>query len=66
MSSTPSMPSTPSTKAALATLGDFAQERRLLVVLSRDEENAWRSLRNVANIHAGLQRSTERLRRRDQ
>ena len=41
---------TPSTKAALATLGDFAQERRLLVVLSRDEENAWRSLRNVANI----------------
>ncbi len=41
---------TPSTKAALAVLGDFAAESRLLVVLSRDEETAWRSLRNVGTI----------------
>lgn len=41
---------TPNTKAALAALGDIAQEPRVLVVLSRDEETAWRSLRNVANI----------------
>lgn len=41
---------TPSTKAALAALGDFANEPRVLVVLSRDEEIAWRSLRNVANL----------------
>ncbi len=41
---------TPNTKAALAALGDFAQDSRVLVVLSRDEEIAWRSLRNVANI----------------
>ncbi len=40
----------PSTKAALGVLGDFANESRLLVVLSRDEENAWRSLRNVGNL----------------
>ena len=41
---------TPNTKAALAALGEFAQDSRVLVVLSRDEETAWRSLRNVANI----------------
>ena len=41
---------TPSTKAALAVLGDYANEPRVLVVLSRDEEIAWRSLRNVANL----------------
>ncbi len=41
---------TPNTKAALAALGESAAETRLLVVLSRDEETAWRSLRNVANI----------------
>jgi len=40
----------PSTKEALAVLGDWRDEGRLLVVLSRDEESAWRSLRNVAAI----------------
>ncbi len=40
----------PSTKAALAALGDFAAETRLLVGLSRGEETTWRSLRNVPNI----------------
>ncbi len=40
----------PSTKEALAVLGDWRDEGRLLVVLARDEESAWRSLRNVAAI----------------
>ena len=40
----------PSTKDALAVLGEWRDEGRLLVVLSRDEESAWRSLRNVAAI----------------
>ena len=38
---------TPSTKTALAILGDWLSEGRLLIVLSRDEETSWRSLRNV-------------------
>jgi large subunit ribosomal protein L4 len=41
---------TPNTKAALAALGDAATEANVLVVLSRDEETAWRSLRNVGNV----------------
>ena len=40
----------PSTKDALAVLGDWQEEGRILVVLSRDEETAWRSLRNVAAV----------------
>ena len=40
----------PSTKEALAVLGDWRDEGRLLVVLARDEESSWRSLRNVAAI----------------
>jgi large subunit ribosomal protein L4 len=40
----------PSTKAALEALGDWASEARVLVVLDRREEIAWRSLRNVANL----------------
>lgn len=42
---------TPSTKAALAALGSVA-EGKLLVVLHRDEDLAWLSLRNVAHVHA--------------
>jgi large subunit ribosomal protein L4 len=41
----------PSTKAALSVLGDWVRDGRLVVVLSRQEEAAWRSLRNVAAIH---------------
>jgi large subunit ribosomal protein L4 len=41
---------TPSTKAALSILSEWLDEGRVLVVLSRDEESAWRSLRNVAAI----------------
>ncbi|MAT61404.1 MAG: 50S ribosomal protein L4 [Micrococcales bacterium] len=40
----------PSTKDALAVLGDWKDEGRILVVLSREEETAWRSLRNVAAL----------------
>jgi len=41
---------TPSTKAALQALA-AVDGARLLVVLSRDEDLAWLSLRNVASIH---------------
>lgn len=41
---------TPSTKAALQTLEAIAGAR-VLVVLAREEECAWLSLRNVASIH---------------
>lgn len=41
----------PSTKAALKALADVAG-RKLLVVLSRTEDVAWLSLRNVASVHA--------------
>ncbi len=40
----------PSTKAALQALSTVAGSR-VLVVLTRDEDNAWLSLRNVAGIH---------------
>ena len=40
----------PSTKAALSAIESVAG-RRVLVVLHRDEEIAWLSLRNVASVH---------------
>lgn len=43
---------TPSTKAALATLKSVASCEKVLVVLGRDEDVAWLSLRNVATVHA--------------
>ncbi len=42
---------TPSTKAALAALAEVSGAK-LLVILSRDEDVAWLSLRNVASVHA--------------
>lgn len=42
---------TPSTKAALASLAAVGGAK-LLVILSRDEDVAWLSLRNVASVHA--------------
>src|SRR3981189_1234518 len=38
---------TPSTKAAMATLHTVAESRRVLVVLSREDDLGWMSLRNV-------------------
>jgi large subunit ribosomal protein L4 len=43
---------TPSTKAALAALKAVATSDRVLVVLHRDEDLAWLSLRNAASVHA--------------
>ncbi|MGJ3507599.1 50S ribosomal protein L4 [Enemella sp. A6] len=43
---------TPSTKAALAALAAVTESTKVLVVLSRDEDLAWLSLRNVQTVHA--------------
>ena len=43
---------TPSTKAAVAALGAVTSSDKVLVVLHRDEDLAWLSLRNVAKVHA--------------
>jgi large subunit ribosomal protein L4 len=42
---------TPSTKSALAALARVAQTDKVLVVLHRDDDLAWVSLRNVATVH---------------
>ena len=42
---------TPSTKAALATLSGLTQGRTALVVLTREDDAAWKSLRNLADVH---------------
>jgi large subunit ribosomal protein L4 len=41
----------PSTKAALAALSGLTERRNLLVVLDRNEDVAWRSLRNAVEVH---------------
>jgi large subunit ribosomal protein L4 len=43
---------TPSTKAALAALAAATTTDKVLVVLERDEDVAWLSLRNAATVHA--------------
>ena len=43
---------TPSTKAALATIASVTTSDKVLVVLGRDQDIAWLSLRNAAEIHA--------------
>jgi large subunit ribosomal protein L4 len=42
---------TPSTKAALAALDAVTTSDKVLVVIHRDEDLAWLSLRNVARVH---------------
>jgi large subunit ribosomal protein L4 len=42
----------PSTKAALGALGAATASDKVLVVIHRDEDLAWLSLRNVAKVHA--------------
>jgi large subunit ribosomal protein L4 len=42
---------TPSTKAAIAALDALSERRNLLVVLDRDDEVSWLSLRNVPRVH---------------
>ncbi|MEN9325009.1 MAG: hypothetical protein RL414_763 [Actinomycetota bacterium] len=46
-----SITSAPTTKGAIAAVRQFSDRRNLLVVLSRSEDNAWRSLRNAENTH---------------
>jgi large subunit ribosomal protein L4 len=41
----------PKTRTALATLKSVSEARRVLVVLSRDDEVNWLSLRNAAQVH---------------
>jgi large subunit ribosomal protein L4 len=42
---------TPSTKSARTALETTTQARNVLVVLARDDETSWRSVRNLPNIH---------------
>jgi large subunit ribosomal protein L4 len=42
---------TPSTKQAIAAIRQFSDRKNILVVLSRDEDVAWQSLRNVDDLH---------------
>ena len=42
---------TPSTKTALAAIKAVTERRNVLVVLGRDEINAWLSLRNLPEVH---------------
>jgi large subunit ribosomal protein L4 len=46
-----SVSSAPSTKAALAAVRQFSDRKNLLVVVSRNEDNAWKSLRNADDLH---------------
>ena len=43
---------TPSTKKALAAIAAVTKTDKVLVALGRDEDAAWLSLRNAANVHA--------------
>ncbi|SEG32383.1 large subunit ribosomal protein L4 [Thermomonospora echinospora] len=42
---------TPKTKAALAALREITQAKRVLVVLDREDELTWKSLRNEPSVH---------------
>jgi large subunit ribosomal protein L4 len=41
----------PSTKAAIAALAAVTERAKPLVVLTRDDEVSWKSLRNLAHVH---------------
>ena len=46
-----SISAAPSTKAAIAAVRQFSARKNLLVVVSRSEDIAWRSLRNAEDLH---------------
>ena len=46
-----SVAAAPSTKAAIAAVRQFSDRKNLLVVVSRKEDAAWRSLRNADDLH---------------
>ena len=43
--------SSPTTKGAITAVRQFSDRKNVLVVLSRSEDIAWRSLRNAENMH---------------
>jgi len=43
---------TPSTKSAVEVLNKLDVDGRILVVLTREDEATWKSLRNLQNVHA--------------
>jgi len=43
---------TPSTKAAISALAQLTERTKPLVVLTRDDEVAWKSVRNLGDVHA--------------
>ena len=46
-----SVAKSPSTKDAIAAVRQFSDRKNLLVVVSRNEDTAWRSLRNADDLH---------------
>jgi large subunit ribosomal protein L4 len=42
---------TPSTKAAIRALASLTERPKLLIVLTRDDEVSWKSLRNLGDVH---------------
>ena len=46
-----SIVSSPTTKGAITAVRQFSDRKNVLVVLSRSEDIAWRSLRNAENMH---------------
>ena len=42
---------TPSTKNVAAVLGGLSERKNLLVVIERGNESAWKSVRNLADVH---------------
>lgn len=42
---------TPSTKAAISALASLTERAKPLVVLTRDDEVSWKSLRNLGDVH---------------
>lgn len=46
-----SVTAAPSTRAALAAVRQFSDRKNLLVVVSRQEDATWRSLRNADDLH---------------
>ena len=53
----------PSTKAAVAALNAIGVTGNVLVVISRDDENAYKSFRNLQEIQVHPRRGAEYLRR---
>jgi large subunit ribosomal protein L4 len=42
---------TPSTKTVATVLGAISERKNLLIVIERDNDSAWKSVRNLADVH---------------